>query len=458
MSERPLSVEEMLEWLRREAEVRGPGWLQEQVGACVIAPASAATPTVRAVRPRRGVPPARLSPDCTPRVRRRVGSPSRDPPRRRGSAQPSAGRSRRGRNPGTRRGPERSGTPLPPLSPASPEDAGPGTVDRPSPGPSGRSTQRGEEIHVRRVAQSEQEELCRPSAGAGAAAEDRRPVSIIQRAVRDVREESPSTSRRSAEVEDVRRESGSAAAGITAPVVPVGPVPASCSRSGVGGSGVSVVAVGDLGGEVMGLLRDSLSPGFPVALVWILGHSYVFWGAIRADVRPNGRQLGLSSAVATVRWLGVRGMLWGGVLREVQRFSRLDRPPDVLVLHVGGNDLGRRPFRELVRDVKFDLLRIWALFPGVVTVWSDIVPRKSWREARSVESINKARIKVNRAVGRFMARNGAVAVRHEELEKGVGAFWRADGVHLNAVGTDLWSLGIQNGVEIALRMWRDAQA
>ncbi|XP_044128079.1 uncharacterized protein LOC122928907 isoform X3 [Bufo gargarizans] len=418
MSERPLSVEEMLEWLRREAEVRGPGWLQEQVGACVIAPASAATPTVRAVRPRRGVPPARLSPDCTPRVRRRVGSPSRDPPRRRGSAQPSAGRSRRGRNPSTRRGPERSGTPLPPLSPASPEDAGPGTVDRPSPGPSGRSTQRGEEIHVRRVAQSEQEELCRPSAGAGAAAEDRRPVSIIQRAVRDVREESPSTSRRSAEVEDVRRESGSAAAGITAPVV----------------------------------------PGFPVALVWILGHSYVFWGAIRADVRPNGRQLGLSSAVATVRWLGVRGMLWGGVLREVQRFSRLDRPPDVLVLHVGGNDLGRRPFRELVRDVKFDLLRIWALFPGVVTVWSDIVPRKSWREARSVESINKARIKVNRAVGRFMARNGAVAVRHEELEKGVGAFWRADGVHLNAVGTDLWSLGIQNGVEIALRMWRDAQA
>ncbi|XP_044125204.1 EZH inhibitory protein-like [Bufo gargarizans] len=288
MSELPLSVEEMLELLRREAEVRGPGWLQEQVGACVIAPASAATPIVRAVRPRRGIPPARLSPDCTPRVRRRVGSPSRDPPRRRGSAQPSAGRSRRGRNPSTQRGPERSGTPLPPLSPASPEDAGPGTVDRPSPGPSRRSTQRGDEIHVRRVAQSEQEELCRPSAGAGAAAVDRRPVSIIQRAVRDVREESPSTSRRSAEVEDVRRESGSAAAGITAPVVPVGPVPASCARSGVGGSGVSVVAVGDLGGEVMGLLRDSLSPGFPVALVWILGHSYVFWGAIRADVRPNG--------------------------------------------------------------------------------------------------------------------------------------------------------------------------
>ncbi|XP_040296291.1 uncharacterized protein LOC121008068 [Bufo bufo] len=214
----------------------------------------------------------------------------------------------------------------------------------------------------------------------------------------------------------------------------------------------------------MGMLRDSLSPGTwreygrtEAALVWILGHSYVFWGAIRADVRPSGRQLGFSPECATVRWLGVRGMLWGGVLREVHHFVRLDRPPDVLVLHVGGNDLGKRPFRELVRDVKFDLLRIWELFPGIVTVWSDIVPRKVWRGARSVESLNKARIKVNRAVGRFMARNGGVVVRHEVLEKGEGAFWRADGVHLNAVGTDLWALGIQSGVEIALRVWRDAQ-
>lgn len=48
-------------------------------------------------------------------------------------------------------------------------------------------------------------------------------------------------------------------------------------------------------------------------------------------------------------------------------------------------------------------------------VWSDIVPRK----ARSVETMNKTRIKV-RAVACFMTRNRA-----------------SDGVHLNSVGIDM---------------------
>lgn len=140
-----------------------------------------------------------------------------------------------------------------------------------------------------------------------------------------------------------------------------------------------------------------------------------------------------------MRWLGKRGMLWNGVLPEFHRLSRLDWTPDVLVLHVGGNDLRVRPFQELIRDIKFDPLRLWALCTGLVVVWSDIVPRKVWREVRSVERLNKARIKVNLAIGRFMARNGEVADRHKDLELGTGVFWRADGIHLNAVGIDSWA-------------------
>lgn len=105
---------------------------------------------------------------------------------------------------------------------------------------------------------------------------------------------------------------------------------------------------------------------------------------------------------------------------KFHRSARLDRPPDVLVLHVGGINLGVRPFQELIRDVKFYLLRLWTFYPHVVTVWSDIVPSKVWREARAVVKINKTRIKVNRALGRLMAENGAVAVRHRDLE--VGSF------------------------------------
>lgn len=94
----------------------------------------------------------------------------------------------------------------------------------------------------------------------------------------------------------------------------------------------------------------------------------------------------------------------------------------------------------------------------MVTVWSDIVPCKVWREARVLEKINRAKIKVNRALGRFMAQNGAMAVRHRNLEAGTGEFWLGDGVHLNRIGSDLWALALQGGIKIALRMWRDAWA
>lgn len=33
-------------------------------------------------------------------------------------------------------------------------------------------------------------------------------------------------------------------------------------------------------------------------------------------------------------------MRWGRVMVEVERYVRLDRPPDVLVIHAGGNDMG----------------------------------------------------------------------------------------------------------------------
>lgn len=96
-------------------------------------------------------------------------------------------------------------------------------------------------------------------------------------------------------------------------------------------------------------------------LVWILGYLFVFWGTLRVAVRPNGRHLGFSRDEVVNQWLGKRGMVWNRVFPEFHHFAHLDRLPDVLVLHVGGNELGARPFTELI----FDLLRLWAMFPGL---------------------------------------------------------------------------------------------
>lgn len=135
-----------------------------------------------------------------------------------------------------------------------------------------------------------------------------------------------------------------------------------------------------------------------------MGHSY--GGAKRADVRPEGRQLRLAREEGRIWWIGMPGMMWQKVVPEVHRFARLDQPPDVLVLHVGGNDLSIRPMRQVIKDIKWDFLRLMTSFPKMIIVWSDIVARLEWRGARSIEKINKTRIKVNKEVGRFIARNG----------------------------------------------------
>ena len=96
-------------------------------------------------------------------------------------------------------------------------------------------------------------------------------------------------------------------------------------------------------------------------------------------------------------------------------------------------------------------------FPYMVIVWSDMVSRTSWRLARSWGGINRARRQVNRDVGRFMGKNGGLVIRHMKLEEETWRYLRRDRVHLTDVGIDMWVLGIQDGIQRALRVWRVAQ-
>lgn len=65
-----------------------------------------------------------------------------------------------------------------------------------------------------------------------------------------------------------------------------------------------------------------------------------------------------------------------------------------------------------------------------------------WRQAQSSQKTNKARTKLNRAVGRFVARNGGIVVRHRDLEVvDDGLLWD-NGIHLNTIGFDIWMLAL----------------
>ncbi|XP_066438203.1 uncharacterized protein [Eleutherodactylus coqui] len=182
--------------------------------------------------------------------------------------------------------------------------------------------------------------------------------------------------------------------------------------------------------------------------VWIIGHSFIHWAERRAATRPMGRNLGLSGAL--VNWMGVRGLLWPRILQFVLKISRWTPRRVILVVHAGGNDLGKTKMNELLVLMKQDMMRFRDCFQDCVLVWSDIVARRCWRGARDGDAIERVRRLINLRMSKFVKSLGGVAVRHWELEDKERGALREDGVHLNDVGLDTFLSGLQDGVEMAL--------
>ncbi|XP_041439951.1 uncharacterized protein LOC121400603 [Xenopus laevis] len=212
--------------------------------------------------------------------------------------------------------------------------------------------------------------------------------------------------------------------------------------------------VGDSGAQLMNMVRSSVAPatwvthGPPTATVWLVGHSYIRRAKQRVSVRPGGDTLGFRGV--QFQWRGVGGLRWLQVLPEVVAISRITPPPVVLVIHAGGNDLGQMRIAELLSLLRSDIARFKAFFSEMILVWSEIVPRLSWRGARDPDAIERARRLLNARISRFVRDRGGVVVRHRQLEGIDQGLMLRDGVHLNDIGMDIFLSGLQDGIGEAL--------
>jgi hypothetical protein len=72
-------------------------------------------------------------------------------------------------------------------------------------------------------------------------------------------------------------------------------------------------------------------------------------------------------------------MAWGELIPRVKYLLRFNQPPDFLVIHCGGNSIGAVKWRELRCQIKDSLGQLMALLPSTKLIWSQILPRISWR-------------------------------------------------------------------------------
>ncbi|CAJ0958425.1 unnamed protein product [Ranitomeya imitator] len=191
------------------------------------------------------------------------------------------------------------------------------------------------------------------------------------------------------------------------------------------------------------LVSDGMRPS-----IWLVGHSYKYWAARRAELCPGGRSLGFTGM--DVIWHGTRGLTWSQVLPEVVRIARVASSPTVVVIHAGGNDLASFPLAELLTLMRADLDKLPGFFPVMRLVWSEMIPRLVWRGARELSAMERSRRTLNQRISHFIRFKNGVVVRHHRLEGDNSGFLLPDGVHLTNAGLDIFLDGLREGVVQAL--------
>lgn len=183
-------------------------------------------------------------------------------------------------------------------------------------------------------------------------------------------------------------------------------------------------------------------------MVWILGHSFIFWAHGRAATRCYSSNLGFDPDVCQVLWFGVRGLRLFNFESVLMDRASVWPSPDVLIVHLGGNDIGRARTMHLIMELKRLFLGCKALFPGATLCFSEVVPRRVW-SSREFWFKEKIRRRLNRSLSKFLPLLAGFSYRHVELEGFTPGLYWPDGVHLSEVGWDIFNVGIQNIIERA---------
>lgn len=175
------------------------------------------------------------------------------------------------------------------------------------------------------------------------------------------------------------------------------------------------------------------------SMIWIVGSSLIRRAYQHVQQRPVGDNLSLDQSKYNVIWVGHSGLQFYQVYGICQALgnSSTNIHPAYLIIHAGGNDIGRIRGGLLRYNIKQTIRYLQSLFPSTCIIWSCILPRLQWRHSHNTKAMENIRTRINREIIKFTVENGGRAIKHPDFnDKAPGLF--ADACHLSFIGNDIF--------------------
>lgn len=189
--------------------------------------------------------------------------------------------------------------------------------------------------------------------------------------------------------------------------------------------------------------EDSLH--FIIPEAWIIGDSIVKKAEIYAWATgcQNLRQTNYKMV-----WLGQSGMRWTQFLPALQ-YQMISRgQPEIIIIHLGGNDINEIPQNKFIELIKNDIKYVQPVFSSTTLIWCDILPRLAWRNnwLDSPKVLNLKRKRINRAAHQYIKELPLGRIVSPHIEWHMEELFHADGVHLSDFGNMTYIQTLQNFV------------
>ena len=145
-------------------------------------------------------------------------------------------------------------------------------------------------------------------------------------------------------------------------------------------------------------------------------------------------------------WQGYGGLTLFNAVYKLRTLDKVGDNPFAILLHCGGNDLGKVSLKRLRKVVVKTFNFVNEQLPGCYIIWSEVLPRASWRYSISCVAMERCRQRLNSFAGTLAIRNGGCFIKYPMLSAVSEKLYLDDGVHLSKHGNILFLNQIAKGI------------